>query len=125
RFRGGGPVGAGGWRSEGHKPPRARRPGRREGRAIRRLDGKEPRPRGNLAASLEFVEAAFEPENVAAVAGRNEDIVGNPKAELLPQFEGEGLGALDKEGLPIVARIKAFAGRGERRLGNVLPRAGD
>src|SRR6202022_1450334 len=119
------PVGDSRLCREGHKPVRARRPGRRKGGAICRLDGKEPRPGGNPAPSFELVEAAFEPENVAAIAGRNEDIVGNPKAELLPQFEGERLGAFDKKRLPVVAGVKAFVDSGERRFGNVAPRAGD
>ena len=50
---------------------------------------------------------------------------GDAKPQLLPQFEGEGLGALDKERLPVVAGVEAFADCGERRLGHLLPRAGD
>src|SRR4029077_15830327 len=85
----------------------------------------QARPRGNLAASLKFVEPAIEPEDVAAVTSRNEDVVRNSKAELLPQFEGEGLGALYKERLPIMAGVEAFADRSERRFGNILTRARD
>src|SRR5215475_1791120 len=121
RFRGGYPVGDGWLCREPYEPIRARQPGRCKGRAIRRLDGEQAWPRPNLAAPLEFIEAAFEAEYVAAVPRGHEDVVGNPKAELLPQFKGERFRALDKEGLPVVAGIEAIADRDERRFGDVLP----
>src|SRR5204863_8753522 len=96
------------------------RPGSGEGGAILGLDGEEPRPAGDLAASFEFVEAALEAENVAAVAGWHEDVVGNAKPELLPQLVSERLGPLDKKRLPVVAGVEALANRRQRRLGNRL-----
>src|SRR5205807_720433 len=85
----------------------------------------EARPPGNLAAPFEFVETALEAEDVAAVAGRHEDVVGNPEAELLPQLIGERLGTLDKERLPVVAGVKALTDRGECRLRDGLTGARD
>src|SRR5207247_2199370 len=105
RLRRGDPVGDGRQRREFHESLPARLPGGSERRAIRRLDGKEPRPPGDLAAPLDLVEAALEAQNVAAVAGRHENVVGNAKTELLPQFEGEGFRAFNKVWVPIVAGV--------------------
>src|SRR3984893_8908193 len=102
-LRSGYPVGDGRSRRERHHPILSRRPGGCEGRAISRLHCEQARSRDNLAAFFKLVEAALEAEDVAAIPGRNENIVGRAKAELLPQLEGERFGALDKERLTNVA----------------------
>ena len=122
RPHGGDPVGD---RRAAPRTARTRR--RRPPRRLPRPRNSPPAPRRAAAAlpsispaRFELVEAALETEDVAAVAGRHQDVVGEAKAELLPQLEGQGLGALDKIGMPVVAGVKAFAGSGERRLGHRL-----
>src|SRR5581483_150959 len=83
-----------------------------EGRAVRRLDGEETR-----RLEAERGEAPFEAEDVAAVSGRHQNIVGDAEAELFPDFEGKGLGALDKEWVPVVAGVVAGAAFGQRQRG--------
>ena len=45
------------------------------------------------------------------------------KTHLLPNFKGQGLGALDKERLPGVGGIEPAGGCGQSRVGGALPRA--
>ena len=120
---------AGSWRSRRRSsaaPETARTRRHRRPRRLPMPRNSPPAPRTAAAGFpisprlFELVEAAVEAEDVAAVAGRHQDVVGHAKAELLPQLEGQGLGALDKIGVPVVARVKAFAGRGERGLGHRL-----
>src|SRR5436190_723635 len=68
--------------------------------------------------------SAIQAEDVAAIPGRHEDVVGHAETELLPQFVGQRLGALDKVGMPVMAGIKALAGGGQRGLGDRLASAG-
>src|SRR5712671_451663 len=124
-LRSGDPVGDGRSCRERHQLILSCRPRGCEGRAISRLHCEEARSCDYLAAFFKLVEAALEAEDVAAISGRNEDVVGRAKAELLPQLEGERFGALDKEWLPIVAGVKAFADCRKGGLGHILPRAGD
>src|SRR6516164_6417640 len=110
------PIGYGRARYKRHELVLPRAPGGRKGRAVRRLNGKEPRPRAYRAGPFELGEATIETEDIAAISCRHENIVGCAESELFPELEGQSLGALDKERLPIVAGIKAFSRCGERRI---------
>ena len=64
---------------------------RAQGSAVRRLDGEEPRKPLDLPASHKFAEADVASEDIAAGAGRYEDVVGRPEPKVFPKLVGQRL----------------------------------
>ena len=110
-------------RNERHEAIGICRPRRRKA-SHRRLH-REKRGRIAISRSFQRVDAAFEAEDVAAVAGRHQNVVRQAVTELLPQLEGHGLRTRDEVRMPVVTGVKAFIRGGERGFGDGLPGAGN
>ena len=69
--------------------------------------------RGSLAISprlQKLAEADVAAQDVAARAGRDDDIVGRVEVEVLPKLVGQRLRSLQEERLPVVAGVEDLGG---------------
>ena len=70
---------------------------------------------GDLAGALQFGKADLAAEHVGAGAARGDDVVGRAEAEVLPEFVGQRLGAVQEERVPVVAGVEDRLARGGPR----------
>src|SRR5262245_39369304 len=92
-------------------------------RAIFRLNSEESRQASDLTAAQQLAEANIAAKDIAACARRDENIIGCPEAEVLPQLISQRLRALEKKGLPVVAGVEDLRGLSLSCVGRVLPRS--
>src|SRR5262245_53459205 len=92
-------------------------------RAIFRLNSEESRQASDLTAAQQLAEANIAAKDIAARARWDENIIGCPEAEVLPEFIRQRLRALEKEGLPVVAGVEDVRGLPLSCVGRVLPRS--
>src|SRR5262249_25145602 len=95
--------------------------GRMKRRAIFWLNSKESRQASDLAAAQQLTEANIAAKDIAARARWDENIIGCPEAEVLPELIRQRLRPLEKEGLPVVAGVEDVHGLPLSCVGRVLP----
>ena len=83
-------------------------------RAVERLRGKQFWQLADLASGQQFGEADVAAEQVAAGTDRDDDVVGRFETKILPDLIGDRFCSLQKERLPVVARIEDLAGLADR-----------
>ena len=74
--------------------------------AIRRLGGENARHRFDLAGAQQLGKADRAAQHVGAGAARRDDVVRRAEAQILPQFVGQRLGAVQEERVPVVAGVE-------------------
>ena len=116
RLGDGGALGDGRPRRLGRQPER----GPRDRPAIRRLGGENPRHPVDLPGPQQFRKADLQSEHVRPGAAGHDHVVGQP---ILPQLIGQGLGAVQEEGVPVVAGVEGLRRRALGRIGAILPAA--
>ncbi len=90
-----------------------------------RLDRVEAGQARDLPPAQQLREADVAAEHVAAGAAGDDDGVGRPEAQVLPQLVGERLGALEEMRLPVVAGVEDRIRLPDGGVGGVLAGAGD
>src|SRR5215475_10510855 len=117
------PLGDGGLGLDSDQIASAGQEGRMKRRAIFRLNSEESRQASDLTAAQQLAEANIAAKDITARARWDENIIGCPEAEILPELIRQRLGALEKEGLPVVAGVEDVRGLPLSCVGRVLPRS--
>ena len=81
--------------------------------------------RVDLAGGEQLAEGDVAAEDVAAGAGHQDHVVGGGEAERLPHLVGDGLRALEEEGVPVVAGVGDLRGLADRLVRDLVAGAAD